>query len=1358
MKKVCLLTFSLVLLCVLATAGIYSNSTSNTAIKVSDLSKTGANDAQLMTASNVSQPQAEVAQRAIVNADSRLTAETKSRAVKAEKPAPVRSTRFLKSPAQPARDTLELLCPVGSIFDQHPVGYDNAYTSDLWWGFKIYDEVDVYGEVCDLHFWGLKAKPGAWTTCDDEFTFEIKFYPDDGTGIPDTANPTCSYVLPIPSIDTGEMFSTFPIYRWDVVLEPCCAIQGGWMSIQSGHPDETDSCAFVWVNTYQGDPDHLLQWNGSAFVDGFENASFCLTGVAEERFGACCDDETGVCVDDVEMTQCPPPLRWAWNTLCVDLVPECGMTLGACCDDSDGTCVDNTPQMACPPPLRWTEATLCADLDPPCGGCSEDTLTINIMTDDYPSETTWDVVDVNTSMVIASGGPLADANTLHSYVVCIDFDGCYDFTVYDAYGDGICCTYGQGYYEVYLNSTLVGSNYAEWADGTHETVEVGNGCGPPPTGACCLEMVCVATNTEEECDGLGGQWYVGQTCPEFQCPEDLMTCPVAGTIYDQHPDPREADNAATSDLWWTYKVYDEVPIVGNVCDVHFWGIKAKPGAWVDCYDEPFTFEIAFYPDDGTGQPDIANPTCNYVMPIPAIDTGEMLFGAYQIYRWDAVLDPCCSIEGGWMSIQSGHPDDQDSCAFAWISTTNGNNSCVQWDGAGLVTQPYDVAFCLTGEAIDVQGACCDDVTGQCLDNTWNYDCPVEWRFAPYTLCADLVPPCGPILGACCVEGVCVATNTEEDCAGLLGQWFEGETCPEFECPAGPCDGAVYSNGLPDMTGNTSATQCDPVYPFAAGLADDFILPGVDPITITEVVTWTSHWNHDPLATPADYEGVMVTFYANNPDSTPNEPGGKPIDGDPDCNHTDLIAGGVIYSVEVPSGGFSYFEEVPGSDVWRLTLPVNVPLTGGVKYWLEVSPVFAYSAAGQSGHRPSLMQTGDFAAQIFEFLGTTEWTAQTFDVPFCLSAGVMVGACCDDYTGTCLDDVDSGDCPAGWRFVANTLCADLDPPCGILGACCVDDVCVATNLESECDQMGGTWYAGETCPEFYCPLVDCPDDAIFSQTPLGTNALTSDENPQLKRYDNYIVEEEICDIHFWGINGYFDGAAWSICEEEPMPFLIEFWADDGTGQPDLTGPVCTYDVTLTGTYAYDFGPDWPIYYYETDLDPCCALLDGWVSIQGMGDPNCWFLWINSDDGDMMSWLHHQDTDSLVVELSDLAFCLTPGGGSGDFPYLPGDANMYNRGWAPMVIGGDVTYLVNYFRGLPTSPPCPLPPDMFWCSADANGDCLVIGSDVTKLVNYFRGMGDPTFCPTYPPDWPTPGDLPPSAPAGWPPCNPPPPSGN
>ena len=103
----------------------------------------------------------------------------------------------------------------------------------------------------------------------------------------------------------------------------------------------------------------------------------------------------------------------------------------------------------------------------------------------------------------------------------------------------------------------------------------------------------------------------------------------------------------------------------------------------------------------------------------------------------------------------------------------------------------------------------------------------------------------------------------------------------------------------------------------------------------------------------------------------------------------------------------------------------------------------------------------------------------------------------------------------------------------------------------------------------------------------------------------------------------------------------------------------------------------------------------------------------------------------------------------YEYLPGDANMYNGSWPPNVIGSDVTYLVNFFRGLPTNPACNI--DGNYMAADVNASCSIIGSDVTRLVNYFRGSGAIEYCPDWEPAWHNSGELPEDAPAGWPNCD-------
>jgi len=70
-------------------------------------------------------------------------------------------------------------------------------------------------------------------------------------------------------------------------------------------------------------------------------------------------------------------------------------------------------------------------------------IQISVFTDNYGSETSWVVKDSN-DMVVAEGDNF-ESNSLDEKVICL-IQGCYTFTIYDDYGDGICCNYGDGYY------------------------------------------------------------------------------------------------------------------------------------------------------------------------------------------------------------------------------------------------------------------------------------------------------------------------------------------------------------------------------------------------------------------------------------------------------------------------------------------------------------------------------------------------------------------------------------------------------------------------------------------------------------------------------------------------------------------------------------------------------------------------------------------------------------------------------------------------------------------------------------------------------------------------------------------------
>ncbi len=75
-------------------------------------------------------------------------------------------------------------------------------------------------------------------------------------------------------------------------------------------------------------------------------------------------------------------------------------------------------------------------------------VTVSIDVDNYGNETTWEVTGSG-GQVVASGGPYpgnAYGSTFESDF-CLDLD-CYDFTIYDSYGDGICCGNGFGAYHL----------------------------------------------------------------------------------------------------------------------------------------------------------------------------------------------------------------------------------------------------------------------------------------------------------------------------------------------------------------------------------------------------------------------------------------------------------------------------------------------------------------------------------------------------------------------------------------------------------------------------------------------------------------------------------------------------------------------------------------------------------------------------------------------------------------------------------------------------------------------------------------------------------------------------------------------
>ncbi len=95
-----------------------------------------------------------------------------------------------------------------------------------------------------------------------------------------------------------------------------------------------------------------------------------------------------------------------------------------------------------------------------------ETITLEMRTDDYGYETYWEVVDEAGETIaeggnqllgnIGGGNGIASPNNPGAYAnnqlimeeIQVPANGCYEFIIVDDYGDGICCSWGQGYYRL----------------------------------------------------------------------------------------------------------------------------------------------------------------------------------------------------------------------------------------------------------------------------------------------------------------------------------------------------------------------------------------------------------------------------------------------------------------------------------------------------------------------------------------------------------------------------------------------------------------------------------------------------------------------------------------------------------------------------------------------------------------------------------------------------------------------------------------------------------------------------------------------------------------------------------------------
>lgn len=110
-----------------------------------------------------------------------------------------------------------------------------------------------------------------------------------------------------------------------------------------------------------------------------------------------------------------------------------------------------------------------------CPGQTE--IIVQIIPDSYPAEISWQLTD-QFSTVIASGYSVGDT-------ICVPSGQCVNFTIYDSFGDGICCNYGNGSYTVYVDG-IVGATGGNYASSESTSLNC-------PPGTSCSTAISVTT-------------------------------------------------------------------------------------------------------------------------------------------------------------------------------------------------------------------------------------------------------------------------------------------------------------------------------------------------------------------------------------------------------------------------------------------------------------------------------------------------------------------------------------------------------------------------------------------------------------------------------------------------------------------------------------------------------------------------------------------------------------------------------------------------------------------------------------------------------------------------------------------------
>lgn len=239
-----------------------------------------------------------------------------------------------------------------------------------------------------------------------------------------------------------------------------------------------------------------------------------------------------------------------------DLCDECDDLVGQPCDDGDPCTINDVYDIICncAGELNDTDGDGVCNADDLCPGSDDnldadgdgvpddcdscDNLTsegvnLFLLLDNYPEETSWEIKN-SEGTVIAFGGTYGNFpdGSLVIEQICDLGLGCFEFTIFDSYGDGICCGYGLGNYNLLDSDGNVLASGGEFndSDSTDFCLDCSNDGGDLDGDGICLVDDC-----NDNDPNIGGPQEPGTSCDDNDesTENDVIQadgCSCAGTL------------------------------------------------------------------------------------------------------------------------------------------------------------------------------------------------------------------------------------------------------------------------------------------------------------------------------------------------------------------------------------------------------------------------------------------------------------------------------------------------------------------------------------------------------------------------------------------------------------------------------------------------------------------------------------------------------------------------------------------------------------------------------------------------------------------------------------------------------------